>query len=104
MIGWQTGEFRIDHGLRCASRSLDRDAMFLVMEGLRLIDESRWRESVRSAPLVEDTPSAVPLPAVEPLPEPPRTAAVRVRTGFKTALLLALTLTATALLLGVAGF
>jgi CheY-like chemotaxis protein len=39
MVRWTTGEFVIEHGLRCKQRSLTQDAMFLLMEGLRLMDE-----------------------------------------------------------------
>ena len=40
LLGWPTGEFSIENQARTRKRSLERDTMFLVMEGLRLIDES----------------------------------------------------------------
>jgi hypothetical protein len=40
MVGWREGEFVIEHGQVCEETTLEQDAMFLVMEGLRLIDES----------------------------------------------------------------
>jgi response regulator RpfG family c-di-GMP phosphodiesterase len=39
MVRWTTGEFVIEHGIRSEDRSLSHDAMFLLMEGLRLMDE-----------------------------------------------------------------
>lgn len=41
MVSWTRGDFIIEHGLRPESRSLDHDAMYLVMEGMRRVDESR---------------------------------------------------------------
>jgi response regulator RpfG family c-di-GMP phosphodiesterase len=40
LIGWSAGEFVIEHGVRTREHTLHRDAMFLVMEGLRLLDEA----------------------------------------------------------------
>jgi response regulator RpfG family c-di-GMP phosphodiesterase len=39
MLRWHGGEFVIEHGVRAKQRTLDQDATFLLMEGLRLIDE-----------------------------------------------------------------
>ena len=39
MVRWKTGEFVIEHGSKTRRTSIDQDAMFLLMEGLRLIDE-----------------------------------------------------------------
>ncbi len=41
LVTWTSGEFVIEHGVRTREHTLHRDAMFLVMEGLRLLDESR---------------------------------------------------------------
>jgi len=41
MVGWDSGEFVIEHGLRPKKRSLEQDTMFLLMEGMRLLDETR---------------------------------------------------------------
>lgn len=41
MVRWSSGEFVIEHGVRCKQATLTHDAMFLLMEGLRMIDESR---------------------------------------------------------------
>ena len=40
MVRWTAGEFVIEHGVRTKKKSLDQDAMFLLMEGLRLMDEA----------------------------------------------------------------
>jgi putative two-component system response regulator len=39
MLRWTTGEFTIEHGINSSKATLERDAMYLLMEGLRLIDE-----------------------------------------------------------------
>lgn len=39
MLRWKQGEFCIAHGLKTDDRSIETDTMYLVMEGLRLIDE-----------------------------------------------------------------
>ena len=41
MLRWNTGDFVIEHGIRGKQRTIDCDPMFLLMEGLRLIDEER---------------------------------------------------------------
>jgi response regulator RpfG family c-di-GMP phosphodiesterase len=40
MLRWKAGEFVIEHNLRTDEKSVMQDAMFLLMEGFRLIDES----------------------------------------------------------------
>jgi response regulator RpfG family c-di-GMP phosphodiesterase len=40
MVRWNDGSFVIEHGVQTRVRSIERDAMFLVMEGVRLMDES----------------------------------------------------------------
>ena len=40
MLKWTEGDFTIEHGVRSRKSTLDADPMFLVMEGLRLIDEA----------------------------------------------------------------
>ena len=40
MVRWTTGDFLIEHGVRCEKTSLERDAMYLLMEGLRKLDEA----------------------------------------------------------------
>ncbi len=40
MVRWSTGEFVIEHGVRSKKSSIELDPMFLLMEGLRLMDES----------------------------------------------------------------
>jgi response regulator RpfG family c-di-GMP phosphodiesterase len=40
MLRWQEGDFTIEHGVRTRKATLDADPMFLVMEGLRLLDEA----------------------------------------------------------------
>ena len=39
MIRWKTGEFVIEHGTRSRRSTIEHDSMFLLMEGLRLVDE-----------------------------------------------------------------
>ena len=39
MLRIQEGEFAIEHGVKTKKRSIETDAMFLVMEGLRRLDE-----------------------------------------------------------------
>jgi response regulator RpfG family c-di-GMP phosphodiesterase len=41
MVSWTSGEFVIEHGIECKDHTLKQDAMFLLMEGMRLLDESR---------------------------------------------------------------
>jgi len=43
MVGWSSGEFVIEHGVKCKRSTLTRDAMYLLMEGLRMIDESQGK-------------------------------------------------------------
>jgi len=50
MIGWARGEFVVEHELRCTQRTIDLDTMFLVMEGLRRLDEAH-EESSESEPV-----------------------------------------------------
>jgi response regulator RpfG family c-di-GMP phosphodiesterase len=40
LMRWSSGEFVIEHGVRTREHTLHHDAMFLVMEGLRLLDEA----------------------------------------------------------------
>ena len=40
MVRWSQGSFVIEHGVQTRTHSIERDAMFLVMEGVRLMDES----------------------------------------------------------------
>jgi len=39
MLRFNEGEFAIEHGVKTAQRTIQTDAMFLVMEGLRRLDE-----------------------------------------------------------------
>jgi len=41
MVRWSSGEFVIEHGSKSRESSIQKDAMFLLMEGLRMIDEGR---------------------------------------------------------------
>jgi response regulator RpfG family c-di-GMP phosphodiesterase len=45
MVRWSEGEFLIEHGIASKESSLERDAMFLLMEGLRLVDEEGAKSS-----------------------------------------------------------
>jgi response regulator RpfG family c-di-GMP phosphodiesterase len=39
MLRWTEGSFVVEHGVRSPRETIDHDAMFLLMEGLRLLDE-----------------------------------------------------------------
>lgn len=39
MVGWTDGGFTIEHGVRTRSTTIQNDAMFLLMEGMRMMDE-----------------------------------------------------------------
>lgn len=41
MVGWESGRFVIEHGVHTRKTTVEQDPMFLVMEGLRRIDEAR---------------------------------------------------------------
>jgi len=40
MVGWQQGEFVIEHGATNRRNTIEHDAMFLLMEALRQLDEA----------------------------------------------------------------
>ncbi len=40
IVGWTEGEFVIEHGVKAKESTLTGDTMFLLMEGLRLLDET----------------------------------------------------------------
>jgi response regulator RpfG family c-di-GMP phosphodiesterase len=40
MLRWKDGQFCIQHGLEADETSIEMDTMFMVMEGLRLLDEA----------------------------------------------------------------
>ena len=40
MVRWRTGAFIIEHGIKAKRATLDHDATYLLMEALRLVDES----------------------------------------------------------------
>lgn len=40
MVRWNEGEFIIEHGVHCKQISVTQDTMYLLMEGMRLVDES----------------------------------------------------------------
>ena len=42
MVRWKTGEFNIEHGTQGRRVTIEHDSMFLLMEGLRQIDESNF--------------------------------------------------------------
>lgn len=48
MVRWNSGEFVIEHGVRTKRVSLEKDAMYLLMEGLRLMDEENNPASAAS--------------------------------------------------------
>jgi response regulator RpfG family c-di-GMP phosphodiesterase len=48
MVRWKAGEFMIEHGSTSRHTSIEHDAMFLLMEGLRLIDEGGQADRVAS--------------------------------------------------------
>jgi len=44
LVAWTSGEFVIQHGTRCKKSSITGDAIYLLMEGMRRVDESRDKE------------------------------------------------------------
>jgi CheY-like chemotaxis protein len=48
MVRWTDGEFVIEHGVKCKRSSMDHDAMFLLMEGLRLMDEAGGERTAKA--------------------------------------------------------
>ncbi len=48
MVRWVVGEFVIEHGVRSKKSSIEHDAMFLLMEGLRLMDEAGSEKTAAS--------------------------------------------------------
>jgi CheY-like chemotaxis protein len=54
MMRWEAGEFAIQYGVRCDDGSLAQDTMYLVMEGLRRIDESEGADREDSIPEEQD--------------------------------------------------
>ncbi len=44
IVGWTEGEFVIEHGVKAKKSTLAGDTMFLLMEGLRLLDETAGTE------------------------------------------------------------
>ena len=44
MVRWETGTFVIEHGIHTKKSSVSHDAMFLLMESLRLLDEASRRD------------------------------------------------------------
>ncbi|HKQ61794.1 MAG TPA: HD domain-containing phosphohydrolase [Candidatus Polarisedimenticolaceae bacterium] len=49
MVRWNTGEFVIEHGVRSTQATLEHDPMFLLMEGLRLMDEDAREDKAKAA-------------------------------------------------------
>ena len=49
MVRWTDGEFVIEHGVKTGRSSVNHDAMFLLMEGLRLMDEDGGTEEAPAA-------------------------------------------------------
>ena len=45
MVRWPSGEFVIEHGVRSKKISIEHDAMFLLMESMRLMDEAAAEQS-----------------------------------------------------------
>ncbi|PYT07304.1 MAG: hypothetical protein DMF49_08545 [Acidobacteria bacterium] len=61
MVRWPSGEFVIEHGVRSKKESISHDAMFLLMESLRLMDEQssegHQREEEDGAPVTDPAPT-----------------------------------------------
>jgi len=56
LLGWRAGRFFIEHGSTTQRQTIDKDTMYLLMEGLRRDDEAgRWVD--RSAPSLDETPA-----------------------------------------------
>jgi DNA-binding response OmpR family regulator len=65
MMSWGSGEFVIEYGVSNGKHSINHDTMYLVMEGLRQIDE---REEAETEPLAEehDVDRRAPTAVAEP--------------------------------------
>ena len=48
IVGWSEGEFVIEHGVKAKANTLSGDTMYLLMEGMRLMDESTASEQAVS--------------------------------------------------------
>ncbi len=49
MLRWREGEFVIRHGIQSPGASIDGDPMYLMLEGLRLLDEGESRQGQATA-------------------------------------------------------
>ncbi len=49
MLAWPDGEFNIEHGVKAKFISIEQDATFLLMEGLRRLDESGEQQRAPAA-------------------------------------------------------
>jgi len=49
MLRWTEGSFVVEHGVRSPRETIDHDAMFLLMEGLRLLDEQGAGQGAKAA-------------------------------------------------------
>ena len=48
IVSWTQGEFVIEHGVKAQASTLSEDTMYLLMEGMRLVDENAASEQVVS--------------------------------------------------------
>ncbi|MCX7683561.1 MAG: DUF4388 domain-containing protein [Anaerolineae bacterium] len=44
LLGWETGEFEVEQGVAPPARTVNTPWSLLIMEGMRRLDERRWRE------------------------------------------------------------
>jgi hypothetical protein len=51
MLSWVEGEFGVDYGSTTDRRSIEQEATFLVLEGLRRLDETRHTKAAPAAPV-----------------------------------------------------
>jgi len=77
MVGWRSGEFLIEPDVRTATRSLDHDPMYLVMEGSRRVDESADASNAANAGPGHEMLQTIPLSA----PAAPPRRGTRARAG-----------------------
>jgi len=60
MLSWMEGEFSVEYGATTDRCSIEQEATFLVLEGLRRLDESRSVAPTPRPPVRADRPSPTP--------------------------------------------
>ena len=61
VMRWTSGQFAIEYGIVCWERTLSEDALYLLMEGFRRIDESAPETRTEERRVAESTNAALAL-------------------------------------------